>query len=438
MSSQAHASAPGSLRSDMILPHLPSAKAADPEALPDPGGARAASAKVRSGILAWYILLLTALPWPPSAAGSELQGESLASTQGRLKFLIAAIGILLAVRLGRAHSQTRAERLLVAYAVVAGIGGMFFGGPAQESVLRAIRFGLTVWAIGFLGSWLDLSTMLRHTVYFCLSVCALAVGAYALGMQSLSGKRLPGYLPHLHPNSLGFVAAVGLMAALTLSLQAPTPRWQFRLSLAVFAATALLAQSRTSLLALAIALLVNLALGSFGRAVAIVWVALFILVVAGLVPGTSIGVSAIFERKASSGVDTTFTGRSFAWNVAVHAPRTGGQWLFGRGLSIKNVGVSRKYVKVQTLDGTWYSAIVEAGLVGTGVLAAAVLASFGIAKRMADHVILPMLVLVGIVSVVDSVLNDVGFGTVIFVGLISFPLTRLMQTSPPDDAAAGA
>lgn len=112
--------------------------------------------------------------------------------------------------------------------------------------------------------------------------------------------------------------------------------------------------------------------------------------------------------------------------------------MFGRGLSIKNVGVSRKYVKVQTLDGTWYSAIVEAGLVGTGVLAAAVLASFGIAKRMADHVILPMLVLVGIVSVVDSVLNDVGFGTVIFVGLISFPLTRLMQTSPPDDAAAGA
>lgn len=74
-------------------------------------------------------------------------------------------------------------------------------------------------------------------------------------------------------------------------------------------------------------------------------------------------VSALFSRGRDQNV-TTLSSRTIAWDAALQFDLSWWQQWFGGGLAMKRIPVVGQYWKVQVLDSSWISALVQGGLIG--------------------------------------------------------------------------
>lgn len=229
-----------------------------------------------------------------------------------------------------------------------------------------------------------------------------------------------GAFPPLHPNALGLCCGCGLVALIILWSEARLSAKKALFGVAVMSSVLVWTQSRTSLIALGISLLVVLMTSRVKRIVLMGWgmiiaCLLVVFVEVNLRWGL---ISAVLTRGGNAQFDGTFTGRTTAWDAVSKAHTDFGSILLGSGLSSKSVGVLSEWASEQTVDGSWASAYLQAGLVGVALISVsvwfAVLAALG-----ADKALLCMLGFLIIESIFESQLNDVSFGLAVFVAVLS-------------------
>lgn len=370
---------------------------------------RTSGHSLRAPVLAWYALLVTSLPWASLSGdrGANDQGAGEGSALLLLKLAVTLVGLAIAYRRRRPGWAQVGTKLLLGYAAVTALGAVVHGATLSGG-LRSARYGLLVLAAAWLASTLGVPRLLRAFVAFAVLLSGSSLMALVLTGDSYSG-RLQGWLPPMHPNTLALTAAAGLAATAALaSRRELAPRRALALS-AVLLTTVLLAQSRSALIAVALAVLVLAVAGDLRRVTAVL---VPVAVIGGLFAAYDVNsradpLSSLMTRGGSSAVDGTFTGRTRAWDRALEETDTTQEWLVGRGLQAKTVYVGRLDVRNQLVDGSGWSAFYQGGLVGLGLLLTALIAASVQALRVLGLAALPLLSLLIVTAWVDSTLNDV-------------------------------
>jgi hypothetical protein len=205
---------------------------------------------------AWLLLLAAASPWQTLSVTSD-GAVSAGSEADAAKFLITALAFALAliVRAPRVR-YTWPVKALLTYAAIAALGGLAGADPGS-SVVRAIRLAAVVIAVVWLSGRLERPRLATLFTGFCAGVSLIALAARAGGLSGsrLYGSRLDGYLPPLHPNALGFLAAAALLCAAALLARGEMRPRVFVLLAPLLVLTLALTESRTSMIGLVVGLL---------------------------------------------------------------------------------------------------------------------------------------------------------------------------------------
>ncbi|MGY1741771.1 MULTISPECIES: O-antigen ligase family protein [unclassified Blastococcus] len=362
---------------------------------------------------------------------------------GSLDPVVAAKGALSVVALAVAFFGTRRYRLgtgtLWALGVLlsATVLGALTHGPLVAGGVIAVRVSIIA---------LTVVLLLRgHTTtqFFAAlaRACAVIGGVAAVtGVSTLSSGRLSGGFPELAPNELALLACLVVLFA----------GWRIAVGGAGLGAAAVAVValgvlwstgSRTALLMLLPALLV-MALHVRRARVG--------LVVSGLLAGVAAvvavfgtdAISAFLERDGEG--TSTVESRFVAWEAATVWADDRWQLAFGGGLSVKIIRVKGQFWDTQPLDSSWFSLLVQAGLVGllvAGVWALWALRGALLAPRAHRALFLGALVFLLGRSVLESGLFD---ATPDFLAFLAVSLLaeggsrrRLAAEDPPDDDGAG-
>jgi hypothetical protein len=311
----------------------------------------------------------------------------------------------------------------VGYAVITFIGAALSGAAAAGGV-RALRYAGTVLAVTWLASYLGKERMLRLLVYFA----AFVAGASLLAAAGQGGTgRLAGFLPPMHPNALGTMSALGLVIAVGLRLSGSLRIKTFTSCAVPLLLATALTESRTALLASVIALTLTLLLSSRDLRVSTALAVPSVVAACALilVDGNSIRLDPIanaLTRGGETSIDSTLTGRSFAWDRVIAETDTTAETLFGRGTQAKTVAVDRPFVDRQVIDGTLFAALYQAGAIGLGLLAIAAALAVIRLLREGGLSYVPTAAVLVIMSWPESLLNDVTFGAVLLF-LLAAPAT---------------
>lgn len=350
----------------------------------------------------WILLLLTAAPW--GATGQVGGGTAALKTVG----FLAAVAMAYAQR----ERPTRFGIVgwpLIAYGTVATLGALLNDNPLGDSLTRSGRLVVTVAAVLWLTSRWNRTALLRTTATVAAGISAAALVGRVLGLSPLFNERLTGWLPPLGPNALGVTAGIGLIAAAVLWLRHELATPRALAYVVTLAPTLLLTQSRTAVLATGIGLVTALLIGRAPRtAAALYWAALGVALIA--LAGLDPLAGSRFRW------DSTFSGRTTGWDTVVGLHREpAGTW-FGDGLAAKYVPDRSVFGGIRPVDGTWHSAYLEAGLIGLGLLAVAVIVLICLNLRAGSLVMLPLLAFLVVDATLESVLSDVTFPFVVLVG----------------------
>jgi hypothetical protein len=145
-----------------------------------------------------------------------------------------------------------------------------------------------------------------------------------------------------------------------------------------------------------------------------------------------------FASRGDSSNVLTLNSRTVAWQAALDYAQTPTEHLFGSGLALKQIPVSAAYRDTQILDSTWVSALLQAGLLGTGVLLLFVLFTLVRALRLGvpqSHMVFVIVVLLTILSVMESGLFD---STTAFITFFTMTLFAHRARVKPDRVVAAA
>jgi hypothetical protein len=399
--------------------------------------ARTSTIARRAGI-AWLLLLVTALSWQTVAITAD-GAISPGSESDAAKFVVTslAVGLAFLVRVPRVTYTSRV-RMLLGYGVIASIGG-FLGTDPSSSLERAIRFGAVVIALTWVASRLPRRRVASLFVLCALAFSLMALAARLAGRASsyVYGGRLDGYLPPLHPNALGLLAAGGLLCTVTLIVRRELTLRAFVLAAPVLSATLALTESRSSMIALVVGLLGLACLHMRRRGPLIVGTLLFMLLIAislqmftHLRPLTS-----LLTHNESTSTTGSLASRLSEWDTVKHLNGHVTTRAFGQGLATKTVEVNLRSAQYASVDGTWPAAYLSAGAAGVLILAAAVVLALRAAIRHRDDLAVPIILFLFVNSLVADVFNDVTLGLVLF---LSLGVSDLAVHHPLDHASARA
>jgi hypothetical protein len=190
----------------------------------------------------------------------------------------------------------------------------------------------------------------------------VAAAATITGRDTISSGRLSGGMPEIDPNELALLACIVVLYVawqVVLGRLGVFPPIAAVVALGIVWATG----SRTALLMLLPALVV-MALHARRARVGLVVGGLGLASLAGLVLTLHADALAGFlERDAAEG--STLDSRYIAWDAATRWADDTWQLLFGGGLSVKIIRVQGQYWETQPLDSSWFSLVVQAGILGT-------------------------------------------------------------------------
>lgn len=187
------------------------------------------------------------------------------------------------------------------------------------------------------------------------------------------GLQIRGVVPNVASNSVGELGAVLGIVSLNRLLAGAQPRRTYRLLMLLSVLSMVIAQSRSSITAFAVAVVVMLFVS--GR------VGALFTVVAGAAIAAVSSLSALlwetFRRGQSTSMFMSLSGRVTYWTRALaviqeHPILGQGAYAAGRFGVLADLGVTN----VSSLHGAWFEVAVGTGLSGVALLAAAIIAPF--------------------------------------------------------------
>jgi len=407
-----------------------------------PGAARADVPAPGLVVLAWraaplrlylvfLLLLVASVAWRKGAYFSGGVDAVVVAKAGLT--LLAFVIVLLSRRPAGALATVHGAPLLwlVGYLTVATVGALLTG-DALPSFVLAGRLGLlalTILLVVLGDSWQRVLSALAG------SMLVLAAFGSLTGLGSLAETgRLYGGLPPLNANEICFLVSVPLLVTFWRCVTTEA-RWFEYAAVPVLLGVVWLTGARTGLAALLLAMLVTVALTRRVPAFVVGTAALAVPVLTYLAFYTT----SVTEFAGRGGLQSilTLNSRTVAWGAALDYHDSLVGRLFGGGLSLKEIPVSARYRSEQILDSSWVSALLQSGYVGTALLLVLVGATLVAAARVPApyaSVVLALVVLVTVVSVLESGLFDTTPAFILFFSLVV--LTHRTAAAPVVDPVA--
>jgi hypothetical protein len=256
--------------------------------------------------------------------------------------------------------------LLAVYLGITTVGGALYE-SALPTVVLAARIVIIATTAAFLVHAFPIDELLSALT---AGMLLLAGFASVTGLGSLATGRLYGGLPPLNANEISLLVSVPLLCLVWRCVH-HWASWRDVAAIPPCLGVIWLTGARTGLIALLLSVVV-LVLMAPRVPVAVVCSGLLAIPAALYLLFLTPVVSTFATRGDSAGV-LTLNSRTVAWHAAFHFADTWPEKLLGVGLAVKQIPVSAMYRTDQILDSTWVSAYVQAGVVGTAVLALVVL-----------------------------------------------------------------
>ncbi len=288
----------------------------------------------------------------------------------------------------------------------------FLGGIVVCSTLGAMYTGSTLLA----SSVLSLRLLVLALAIYCarraysaidvikalaLAMATFAVVGVATGVGTAASGRLEGAIPPLNPNEVTELCSLVLLVVLWIALVEPVG-WLVT-AIPVLLAVVWLTGSRTGLLALMLAIAVQLIIARRQPKWLIIGTLSVVPFLVYLFYGTNV-LGQFLGRGGSENV-TTLNARTVAWSAAFHLHKEFWDQWFGNGLSMVRIPVVAQFRSTQILDSSWVSALVQGGIVGLALLAVWVV-RVAAASVSAQPPLRPIAVSILIFIVVRSVLES--------------------------------
>lgn len=368
--------------------------------LPRPAGLVSPLARPPARLLVvWLVVLVSCVAWRRGVYYSGgLDAVVLA------KAALGVLGLVLAAtapRTGPTWARLHAGPVpwVAAYLGVSVAGALLHGTGFATAVLaaRVVLITVTVVLLVRAYPWTELIGSLMTAMLVVAGVGSVT------GLDSLAESgRLYGGIPPLNANEISLLVGVPLVCLAWRCVNRGGTWWDAA-AIPPLLAVVWLTGTRTGLVALLLAFALLVVMTARIPPAAVVVGALSVpalLFVAFLTPLLS-----SYLTRGDAAATLTLNSRTVAWEAAVHYADDGSSKLLGSGLAVKEVPVSALYRSEQILDSTWVSAVVQAGVVGTAVLALMVVVTLARALRL-DPPLRSLAVAVLALLVVRSVLES--------------------------------
>lgn len=371
----------------------------------------------RCAFAAVLLLFVSVLPWRrANVFGGQLDGVVL----GKLALMMAAGLIVLwakgnLVRNGRSINAVMAPALLLVavYSGSSAIGAFLFG-----RFLSSVELSVRVLAVGFVALVLiELvePMIVIGTLSRVFAAAAIFISATGSMYSADYPGRLVGGIPPITPNEIALLAAVPLIYFVWRMVNVGTSYARILVAIAL-GVILLLTQSRTTI-ALTVAIVLFLTLHGTRNVRLRLGITILAVVSLVFILAFTDVIQSFGSRGGKSSVESAGA-RTIAWNAVLQMNADPLQKLFGQGLSYKFVTVEGQYWNTQVMDSSWFSAFVQAGLIGL-VLALA-LVGYAVMQalrntRPAKNLWLALLGLVGVRSIFESGLLDTSTSFIVFM-----------------------
>ena len=339
---------------------------------------------------------------------------------GKIGLLIAAVLTVLwakrnVARSGRSINIVMAPALLLVtlYCGSSAAGAFLFG-----SLLSSVELSVRVLVVGFVvltlielvGPMIMVGTLSR--VLAAVAIWDAVTGTFS---SELFPGRLAGTFPPIHPNDIAFEAAVPLVYFVWRTVNVDTSFVRL-LTLIPLGVIIVLTQSRTTEAVIAMVVLSLIIRGTRHERFRLSVTTGAVVCVVFAVSFTD-AIQHFGSRGGTSEIGS-FGDRIIAWNTVLNMTRPPMQTLFGQGLAKKFVPIAGHYWHKQLLDSSWFSAFIQAGVIGLVIVAALVIYAATQAlrnARPANDLWLALVVFVGVRSIFESGLLDTATSFIVFM-----------------------
>ena len=382
----------------------------------------------------WLLLLGSTVAW---RKGFYYDGgaDGVVLAKAACQALACLLAFALAARAPQRRKIPGRPFLLLFLFVSVSLLGAVAVGDIGASVVLAARLLLVAATVGFLLAASPTPSALKPLL---VAMAIVGLVSAATGLPGLlAGQRLSGVIPPLRPNAIAMLCGVPAIA-LAHSILRGKVTFARVTFLGILLGAVLATESRTALLGLALAVaLIVLALRRMRRVVAVGLLGLGTVMLPALLYTPAL--MNMVMRPGSASL-LTLNSRTLAWETVLDTPaRTWERWV-GGGLSIKTVAVEGQYWDSQVLDSSWISALAQAGVLGTLVLAVWALSLLSRSLRRAPDSFLPaMLVFLLLRSFLENGLTEVSTSFLLFFAMslvVWEPRAEAADTAPARGYAA--
>lgn len=376
----------------------------------------------------WLLLLGSTVAW---RKGFYYDGgaDGVVLAKAACQALACLLAFALAARAPQRRKIPGRPFLLLFLFVSVSLLGAVAVGDIGASVVLAARLLLVAATVGFLLAASPTPSALKPLL---VAMAIVGLVSAATGLPGLlAGQRLSGVIPPLRPNAIAMLCGVPAIA-LAHSILRGKGTFARVTFLGILLGAVLATESRTALLGLALAVaLIVLALRRMRRVVAVGLLGLGTVMLPALLYTPAL--MNMVMRPGSASL-LTLNSRTLAWETVLDTPaRTWERWV-GGGLSIKTVSVEGQYWDSQVLDSSWISALAQAGVLGTLVLAVWALSLLSRSLRRAPDSFLPaMLVFLLLRSFLENGLTEVSTSFLLFFAMslvVWEPRAEAADTAP--------
>jgi acyl-CoA synthetase (AMP-forming)/AMP-acid ligase II len=396
-----------------------------------PGADKVERTAERCAFVAMSMLVVSVVPW---RRANLFAGQLDWVVLGKLGLMMAAVLAVLwakrsVTRSGRSINTVTAPGLLLVavYCGSSAAGAFLFG-----SLLASAELSVRVLVVGFVVlTSIELVGPLTVIRMLARVLAALAIWVAVTGTLSAEDlpNRLSGNFPPLYPNEIAFLAAVPLVYFAWRTVNVDTSFLRL-LALMPLGVIIFLTESRTTA-ALTAALVSTLIIcGTRHERFRLIMITGVVICLLFALTFTN-AIQHFGSRGGTSEIES-FGDRMIAWTSVLDTPRSLMQTLFGQGIATKFVPIEGHYWHKQVLDSSWFSAFVQAGVIGVVIALALVIYAANQAlrnTRPAKDLWLALVVLVGVRSIFESGLLDTSTSFIVFMVVAMSATTEARHAS---------